>query len=140
MPQVGWSANSRGEYWLDVDLGGLPITVLVDSGLIDSNGQVGFSIVPSLYDQIKRSGGFQHHQTHSRLTADGTISHTESGSLDARLLCPLTRATVGPAVTCYVFRGAAGVPDRVGIAFFHLLKGCKVQWDLDRRIWCIEYP
>jgi hypothetical protein len=33
-----------------------------------------------------------------------------------------------------------GIPDRVGMAFFHRLNGCKVIWDLDKREWCIEYP
>lgn len=140
MPQVCWSASARREFWIVVDLGGQPIQMLIDSGLIDARGQVGFSIGPLLYDQIKQSGGFRSHQIHTRLTADGQISSTESGSLDATLICPQTRSRVGPAVTCFVFRGASGVPDRVGMAFFHLLKGCKVNWDLDRRLWCIEYP
>jgi len=140
MAQVCWTANPRGEYWIDVRLGSHPLQVLIDSGLIDSRGQVGFSIDASLYDRIKRAGEFHSYQTHTRLNADGLISLTESGSLDAQLICPLTRALVGPAVHVYVFRGVPGVPDRVGLAFFHLLKGCKVLWDLDQRSWCIEYP
>jgi len=140
MPQACWSASPRGEYWIDVNLGGRPLQVLIDSGLIDARGQVGFSIASSLYDKIKQSGGFGNHQMHTRLTADGQISHTESGSLDARLICPQPHSLIGPVVTTYVFRGAPGVPDRAGMAFFHLLKGCKVEWDLDQRLWCISYP
>jgi hypothetical protein len=94
----------------------------------------------SLYDTIKRAGGFINHQMHTRLTADGQISLTESGSLDAQLICPQTGNLVGPIVHVYVFRGVPGVPNRAGLAFFHLLKGCKVVWDLDPRLWCIEYP
>jgi hypothetical protein len=140
MPQVCWIANARGEYWIDVDLGGHAIQVLIDTGLIDARGQVGFSVGPKLYDQIKQAGGFRNHQMHARLTADGQVTHTESGLLDARLIDPQAKSPVGPVVSAYVFRGSPGVPDRAGMALFHLLKGCKVHWDLDQRLWCIEYP
>jgi hypothetical protein len=133
MPQVCWPANARGEYWIDVDLGGRPIQVLIDTGLIDARGQVGFSVTAALYDQIKQSGGFRQDQMHARLTAGGQVSNTESGSLDARLISPQSGIPVGPTVNVYVFRGAQGVPDRVGMAFFHLLKGCKNLWDVDQR-------
>ena len=140
MPQACWNATSRGEYWIYVSLGGQPIEVLIDTGLIDAKGEVGFSIEPGLYDNIKKAGGFRGHQRHARLTADGKITITESGSLDAQLICPQTQNPDGPIVHVFVFRGVAGVPDRVGMAFFHLLKGCKVLWDLDQRSWCVEYP
>src|SRR5438128_10266628 len=140
MPQACWSASPNGEYWIDVSLGGHPLKALVDSGLIDARGQVGFSVEQSLYDQIKRTGRFRFHQMHTRLTADGQIVLTESGSLDAQLISPQLGVAVGPVVHVYVFRGVSGVPDRAGLAFFHLLKGCKVVWDLDQRSWCIEYP
>src|SRR5262249_21670481 len=67
MPHVRWSANPRGEYWIDVYLGGRPLQVLIDSGLIDGRGQVGFSIDEALYDNIKQAGGFANHQMHARL-------------------------------------------------------------------------
>jgi hypothetical protein len=140
MSQFCWSANPHGEYWIDVDLGTYLLQVLIDTGLIDARGQVGFSVNANLYDRFKLAGAFQQHQLHSRLAADGQISQTESGSITAQLVCPLTQTRVGPAVTVYVFRGALGVPDRVGLAFFHLLKGCKVHWDLDGREWCIDCP
>jgi hypothetical protein len=140
MSQVGWNANSRGEYWIDVSLGGHSLSVLIDTGLIDARGQVGFSIDPAQYDKIKCAGGFRVHQMHTRLTADGQISLTESGSLDAQMLSRQTMQVVGPAVHVHVFRGSVGVPDRVGLAFFHPLKGCRVFWDLDQRLWIVEYP
>jgi hypothetical protein len=140
MPLVSWSANTRGEYWIDVSLGGNHLVVLIDSGLIDANGRVGFSIDRSLYDTFKKACGFGSHQLHTRLTADGQLSLTESGSLDAQLVCPKTRSHVGPIVSVSVFRGAAGGPNRAGLAFFHLLKGCRVMWELDQRTWNIEYP
>lgn len=140
MPQVSWIASPRGEYWIDVSLGGHPLKVLVDSGLIDSRGQVGFSVEEALYDRLKHSGGFKNHQLHARLTATGQITLTESGSLDAQLICPQSHSQVGPIVHVHVFRGAPGVPNRAGLAFFHRLKGCRVLWDLDQRLWAIEYP
>jgi hypothetical protein len=140
MPRACWSATAHGEYWIDVSLGGHPLKVLVDSGLIDSRGQVGFSIDQSIYDQIKQAGDFHFHQMHARLNANGQVSLTESGSLNAQLVCPQTHGRVGPVVHVSVFRGVPGVPNRAGLAFFHLLKGCKVVWELDQRSWCIEYP
>ncbi len=44
MPQVCWTATAGGEYWLDVDLAGSPFRVLIDTGLLDARGQIGFSI------------------------------------------------------------------------------------------------
>lgn len=72
MPQVCWNANPRGEYWIDVELGGHPLQVLIDSGLIDAHGQVGFSINPSTYDRIKQSSGFLNRLMHTRLTRSRT--------------------------------------------------------------------
>lgn len=140
MPQLCWFANARGEYWIDVNLGGRPLEVLIDTGMIDAKGQVGFSVEETLYDAIKVAGGFAAHQIHLRMTADGQITATESGSLDAQLLDPQSQTAVGPVVHVYVYRGAAGVPDRVGPPFFHHLKGCRIVWDLDQRSWTIEYP
>jgi len=140
MPQASWNATPPGEYWIDVSLGGRPLQVLIDTGLIDARGEVGFSVEESLYDSIKRSGGFLHHRTHLRLTATGQISPTESGSLDAQLISPQTQSPVGPLVHVFVYRGARRVPNRVGVAFFHRLTGCKVIWDLDQRSWSVEYP
>jgi hypothetical protein len=140
MPQVSWSATPHGEYWIDVNLDGRSLQVLIDTGLIDSQGEVGFSVEPSLYDRIKRSGGFRNHRMHIRLTASGQVSQTESGSLDAQLITPQTQTPVGPIVHAFVYRGAPRVPNRVGLAFFHQLTGCRVIWDLDQRSWSIEYP
>ena len=140
MPQANWNANARGEYWIDVRLGGHALPVLIDTGMIDAKGQVGFSIDEVLYDAIKKAGGFTSHQMHARLTANGQITVTESGSLDAQMIDPQSQNAVGPIVHVYMYRGAAGVPNRVGVAFFHLLKGCKVLWNLDQRVWGVEYP
>jgi hypothetical protein len=140
MPHVTWSANPAGEYWIDVLLGGQPFEVLIDTGLIDAAGVIGFSIDASAYDSIKKAGGFSDIQFNPRMTADGNIGLAECGSLDAQLFNPQTQTVVGPIANVYAYRGAPGVPDRVGIAFFHQLKGCKVLWDLDQRTWRIDYP
>ena len=123
MAHVGWYATPRGEYWIEVRLGSHSLQVLVDTGLIDARGQVGFSVDESLYDHLKQAGEFHSHQMHARLNANGQIALTESGSLDAQLICPTTRNPVGPVAHVAVFRGATGVPDRVGLVFFHLLRG-----------------
>src|SRR5437868_552154 len=113
MPSISWKASSRGEYWIDVELGGHPLEVLIDTGLIDGRGQVGFSVEESLYDGIKQAGGFQNHQMHTRLMANGQIAITESGCLDAQMVNPQTPGVVvGPKVRVYVFRGVPGVPNR----------------------------
>jgi hypothetical protein len=74
------------------------------------------------------------------LTADGRVTLTESGLLDAQLMNPQTQSPVGPLVSVHVLRGSPGVPSRVGVVFFHLLKGCTILWDLDHRDWRIDYP
>jgi hypothetical protein len=140
MPSVSWNANAQAEYWIDVALNGQRLEVLVDTGLLDALGQVGFSVDAATYDSFKHLGRFHSFQVHRRLSADGTLALTESGSLDAQLYCVQTQISVGPIVSIRVLRGAPGVPDRVGVAFFHQLKGCTVVWDLDQRTWRIEYP
>lgn len=140
MPSVSWKASARGEYWIDVALDGQPLQVLVDSGLIDARGEVGFSIDLSLYDSFKKAGRLEKPKLHTRLLADGNIAITESGILDSQLFCPLMQIPVGPVVRIRAYRGMPGVPERVGVAFFHLLKRCTVVWDLDQRTWRIDYP
>jgi hypothetical protein len=140
MPRASWTANHRNEYWIDVLLGGSAMEFLIDTGLIDSHGVVGFSIDAAEYDRVKNAGGFSDHQKHIRLMANGQIGQTESGALKAQLISPQSKSMIGPVVDVYVYRGAPGVPDRVGLAFFHLLKGCAVVWDLDQRLWQIDCP
>jgi len=40
----------------------------------------------------------------------------------------------------HVCRGVEGVPNRVGVVFFHRLAGCRVHWELDSRNWRVEVP
>jgi hypothetical protein len=126
MPQACWQAAADGPYWIDIALESQDFRLLIDLGLIDAHNRVGFSIDPTLYDHLNQSGQFVGHLLHSRLDANGRISLTESGSLDAQLIHPVSRQRIGPVVHLHVFRGASGVPNRVGLAFFHNLVGCKV--------------
>ncbi|HZU34862.1 MAG TPA: hypothetical protein VFA18_03075 [Gemmataceae bacterium] len=140
MAQVCWQGTLAGRYHIDVALGGFRTPLMIDLGLVDSAQQVGFSIQPALYDKLKQAGALGLLQTFSRMDASGQISQTESGLVSAQLLDPATGRPVGPAVQLYVLRGNPGVPDRVGVVFFHRLPGCRVLWALGTRTWCIEYP
>jgi hypothetical protein len=64
----------------------------------------------------------------------------EVGLVSAQLVDPLTRMRVGPVVDAYVSEGAPGLPSRLGLVFFYRLIGCQVHWDLEQRVWCVEYP
>ena len=46
----------------------------------------------------------------------------------------------GSMICVRVARGATGVPDRVGVAFFHCLTGCRVLWDCGARTWTMSIP
>src|SRR5437879_4338108 len=124
MPQACWKADPDGYYWIDVFLGSHPLPMMLDSGLVDPAGLVGFSMEPTLYDRTKQAGEFHQMAQASRLDASGGVSTTECGLVIARLQCPTTHQPVGPGVQVYVLRGAPGVHSRVGVAFFHHLTGC----------------
>jgi hypothetical protein len=140
MPQACWQAASDGTYWLDIAIGNLELTMLIDLGMIDPQQQLGFSVEAPVYNQLKRNGLFTHYNTSLRLDASGNISKRESGLAAAQLICPITRNRLGPTVDLFVSEGPANVPHRVGLVFFHALAGCRVQWDLSKREWCIEFP
>lgn len=126
MPQSSWAADSEGLHWVEIAIGDRELPTLVDLGLADRRGQVGISIEPVLYDHFKQSGFFARHLVHARLDASGRVSITESGEILSRIIEPVSRTPVGPAVRLFAFRGTQGVPNRIGVAFFHHLAGCKV--------------
>src|SRR5262249_17341005 len=140
MAQACWQGSADGRYWIDAALGTLDMALMIDLGLVDSRNLVGFSVEPSLFDQLKLAGALTQMQMHSRLDASGRISQSESGLLGSQLICPVDRRRVGPVVQLYVLRGNPGVPNRFGVAFFHHLVGCRVLWNLDTRTWCVDYP
>jgi len=140
MPQVCWQAAAGGRYWMDVALGNYDTRVMIDLGLIDPLRLVGLEVDPVLYHRIKQAGQFSRFNRRFRRDASGRLSWTESGLTAAQVICPTARQRVGPAVRVYVSCSAPGVPNRVGIVFFHRLSRCRVLWELDQQMWCIEYP
>jgi hypothetical protein len=112
---------------------------MIDLGLVDPLHQVGFEVAPSIYDRLKRAGQLAHFRWRFRRDASGRIERLESGMTVAQLVDPNTRKEVGPVVSLAIFRGTSGMPNRVGVVFFHNLTGCKVLWELGARNWCVEY-
>jgi hypothetical protein len=140
MPQAQWQAAVDGRYWIDVALAGQHLRIMIDLGLVDPLHQVGFEIDPALYDALNQAGHFSRFHQRSRRDASGQLSWFDTGQITARLVCPVTRQGIGPTVSLFAARGAPGVPARVGVVFFHLLTGSRVDWDLDQRTWCIDCP
>jgi hypothetical protein len=140
MQAACWKAGPGNRYWMDANLGGHSLPVMIDVGLVDPRGRVGFEIEPLMYDRLKASGQFSTFRWRGRRDASGRTAWSPSGLTIAQIVAPLTGQPIGPRVRLYVSRGDAGVPSRVGVVFFHLLRGCRVLWDLDQRLWCIECP
>lgn len=140
MTQLSWNAAVDGRYWISAAIGGRPVPVMIDLGLVDPSQAVGFEIEPVLYEQLKRAGRLSMFQIRFRRDASSNITSSESGFTTAQLLDPLTKQGVGPIVQLHVCRGVPGIPNRVGVVFFHRLIGCSVAWLLDNRTWQIECP
>jgi hypothetical protein len=113
---------------------------MIDTGLVDPHGRVGFEIEPGLFDSFRRAGELTLLRRRQRTDSSGTTYVNEVGQLAAQLIDPVARTPVGPKVMMDVMRGVAGVPNRVGTALFHKLTGCRVVRDLDARLWSVEYP
>lgn len=140
MAQTCWPGTPDGRYWIGVCVGNLPLRVMIDLGLVDPRDLVGFELDPAAYDQLRQAGHLSRFQSRSRRDASGRVVQSESGLTTAQLICPITRQCVGPTVQLYVLRGFSCVPQRVGVAFFHRLSGCRVFRDLSGREWCIDCP
>ncbi len=140
MAELSWQAAADGRYWIDVAIGGRPVRVMIDLGLVDPSGRVGFELEPAFYDDLKRSGLLSKFQFRFRRNANGEITRSESGLAVAQLVNPNTMQVIGPALDLHVCRGAPGIPSRVGVVFFHRLTSSTVHWDLGTRSWCIHYP
>ena len=89
MATATWQCSANGRYWLDVLVGSLQVSLMIDTGLVDPEQRVGIELEPHLFD-------------------------------------------------IHVARGVAGVPSRVGLAFFHKLSGCRVVWDCPAKTWSIS--
>src|SRR5262245_9844089 len=129
MAQARWHASTDGRYYIDVAIEGYKLRVMVDSGLIDPLNLVGFELEPSIYDQLNLTNN----RMRLSRNAGGSYSRRASGLGSAQLVDPLSGQGIGPIVQVYASRGSPGLPNRVGLAFFHRLKGCRIIWDLDIR-------
>jgi hypothetical protein len=67
--------------------------------------------------------------SHQAAAASGTASYDVPFASLAHSLVPHSRTSL-----------AVWVPDRVGVVLFHHLTGCRVDWNLGQRIWCIDCP
>lgn len=119
---------------------GHELSVMIDLGLVDPSGFVGFELEPAVYDDLKAASQLSHFNYRFRRDASGRVTRTESGLTTAQLRSPERRIPLGPRVSTYVCRGEQGIPNRVGVAFFQRLVGGQVLWDLDSRSWKIECP
>jgi hypothetical protein len=140
MGQLRWMAAFDGRYHLDLLLTNRKVQFMVDLGFVDPAQEVGLEIEPILYDSLKNAGLSVNHKKRTWRDASGTKHQAESGMIQAQLLDLSTGTGVGPIVHLFVTRGYPGVPNRVGVVFFHLLKGCSVTWDVENRIWSVQFP
>jgi hypothetical protein len=140
MTRTCWPAASDGRYVLDIAVGTLPCRLMLDTGLVDPTGQVGFEIDQALFDFLEQSGQLLRVGRRPRSDSSGRSVWLRTGFVVARLLDPATKSPIEPAVRCLALRNVSGVPSRVGVTFFHLLTGCRADWDFDNRNWCIECP
>jgi hypothetical protein len=140
MQRTCWHGGPDGRYWIDVSLGHQRTRVMVDLGLVDPLGRIGFEVEPGLYGRLKAAGQLTRLLRRQHRDASGLLRWRESGASTAQLVDPNSGQPIGPAVGLYVSEGAPRVPNRVGVVFFHLLHGCRTAWEFDQRLWCIEYP
>lgn len=140
MNQISWMAARDGRYWIDIVLGNLPVRLMLDTGLVDPLGHVAFEIEPDLFDSLEQSGQLVAAGPRKRRDSSGRSIRMQTGWTSAQLLDVDNMTCVGPRVQRSAWRGFATVPSRVGVLFFHNLAGCRAIWDLDARIWSVEYP
>ena len=130
----------RGHYSIDVVIGGIPVSAMVDTGLIDSMRQVGFELPPDLFDRLVQSNSLQEITSRTRRDASGRKTQMYVGQAEVRLTSPGTTIPVGAAVQVSVARSFAGLPARVGLEFFHRLSGCQVLWNCVAQMWTVSLP
>ncbi len=140
MPLVCWPVHADGCYIVDMLIARVQQRLVVDTGLYDDKGEVGFELSPAFYDGCVRSGTLTPLGHKVRRDSSGRTVRLACGIVQAQLFDPTLNSGVGPAVKLLAMRGASGLPSRVGIEFFHRLAGCRVDWDLSARRWCVEYP
>jgi hypothetical protein len=140
MAHVSWTVAANGRYWMDLIIGARRLRFMVDLGLVDPANDVGLEIDPQLFEYIEKAGGFLTQRRRTWRDASGKYQRVDSGLLVAQLFDSSLQAGVGPAVRLFATKGVANLPNRVGVVFFHKLLGCSVTWNLDQRVWRIDYP
>ena len=138
MATATWQCSANGRYWLDVLVGSLQVSLMIDTGLVDPEQRVGIELEPHLFDQLEQSGKLSGRALRIRKDAGGHASPLYCAAVDASLTTPETSQPLGPSIRIHVARGVAGVPSRVGVAFFHKLPGCRVVWDCSAKTWSIS--
>ncbi len=99
-----WLATARGDYVIDVVIGGLASSAMVDSGLVDPAQLVGFELAPALFDQLQEAGLLKELATRTRRDAGGRMSVMRVGKVSAFLARPKTAEVAGPEVDLFVAR------------------------------------
>ncbi len=135
-----WLATVRGDYVIDLMIGGLIASAMVDSGLVDPAQLVGFELSPALFDQLQEAGLLKELATRTRRDAGGRMSVMRVEKVSTFLVRPGTAEAAGPEVDVFVARIPEGLPSRVGLVFFHKLTGCQVVWDCSGRTWPLHIP
>ena len=135
-----WPATSRGDYVLDVLIGGVSVTAMIDTGLVDPAQLVGFELAPTVFDRLQGAGLLKQMATRTRRDAGCQKFLMKVGMASTVLAQPATTEPAGPEVEVFVARSTDGLPNRVGLAFFHKLTGCQVSWDCSARTWSLSIP
>jgi hypothetical protein len=113
---------------------------MVDTGVVSRAGTIGFDLEQADFDLLWHSGRSRDLRRNWRTDAGGQRVSVLSAETTAHLFDLSRRVPVGPLVRIRVSRGMLAVVSRVGTAFFHHLTRCRVDWNLDQREWCVEYP
>ena len=138
MATATWQPAANGRYWLDMLLESLRVPLMIDTGLVDPEQRVGIELDPPLFDQLEQSGKLSGWALRVRKDAVGRSMPLSCAAVAASLAIPGTSTPLGPTIHIHVARGVAGVPSRVGLAFFHKLPGCRVIWDCPARTWSVS--
>ena len=128
----------QGHYSIDVTIGGIAVSAMVDTGLIDPMQQVGFELPPDLFERLVHSNLLRDITSRTRRDASGRKTQMYVGTAEVRLTSPETAIPVGPEIVVSVARSFVGLPARVGLEFFHQLPGCQVLWDCVAQLWTVS--
>lgn len=140
MPLVCWDHRADGWFVIDLLVAGQVHGCRVDTGLVDRSGDMGLELNPVFYDGCLRANRLTPMQRRERRDASGRRIVKDCGIVQAQLFDTTLGIGVGPAVKLLAMRGDSGLDSRVGVVFFHRLAGCRVDWDLSARRWCVQYP